>query len=69
MSGKKMRVEYFFRVLKGVADDDYQDKQLCPKGLVWKISVTPTIRTPTYSRLNTTSIDERPLVPGVPDGT
>jgi hypothetical protein len=40
MGGKKIRVEYFFRVLQGVADTYYEDKQYCPKGEYWKISLS-----------------------------
>ncbi len=41
MGGKKIRTEYFFKVLDGVADGDYQDKEFCPKGEQWKISLNP----------------------------
>ncbi len=41
MGGKKIRVEYFFKVLDGVADGDYQDKEFCPRGIFWKISLNP----------------------------
>jgi hypothetical protein len=41
ISGKKIRVEFFFKVLEGVADNDYLDKQFCPRGRLWKISLSP----------------------------
>jgi hypothetical protein len=42
MGGKKIKMEYFFQVLHGVADDynEKQFKQLCPNGKRWKISLS-----------------------------
>ncbi len=55
MGGKKIRMEYFFQVLQGVADNytKEQYRQLCPNGRQWKISSTPTTRTGARSRSNT----------------
>src|SRR6266581_8839283 len=39
MDGKKIRTEYFFRVVAGVADSFYENKEFCPKGEQWKISL------------------------------
>jgi hypothetical protein len=38
LSGRKIRVEYFFRVMESVPEAEHNDKRLCPRGLVWKIS-------------------------------
>jgi len=45
MGGKKIRTEYFFNVLDGVADGDYQDKKFCPNGKRWKISLSSDLDT------------------------
>jgi hypothetical protein len=43
IGNKRVRVEYFFKVLEGgVADGDYQDKELCPMGTLWKVSLHAT---------------------------
>lgn len=39
IDGMKVKLEYFFKVLAGVADDNYDDKRYCPKGEQWKISL------------------------------
>ncbi len=39
VGGKKVRTEYFFRVVAGVADSFYENKEFCPKGEQWKISL------------------------------
>ena len=42
VGGKKIRMEYFFKVVEGgVGDGDYQDKKFCPNGIFWKISLDP----------------------------
>ena len=41
MGDKKIRMEYFFKVLEGVADTAYEDKRYCPNGDEWKISLNP----------------------------
>jgi len=47
VGGKKVRTEYFFQVLHGVADDynEKQFKQLCPNGHYWKISLSSDLDT------------------------
>src|SRR6266567_7206084 len=41
IGGKKIRMEYFFRVVAGVADSFYENKEFCPNGERWKISLNP----------------------------
>jgi hypothetical protein len=36
--GRKIKMEYFFRVMESVPELGHEDKRLCPRGLVWKIS-------------------------------
>lgn len=39
--GFNVKVMYFFNVLEGVADDMYENRQFCPNGEIWKISLSP----------------------------
>ncbi len=44
VGGLKVKVTYFFKVMRIVSDatdsyDPYRDKKLCPNGMVWKISL------------------------------
>ncbi len=48
IGGRKVKLIYFFNVLHGVGggdQDPYQDTKNCPKGELWKISLTLTNRT------------------------
>ncbi|MEQ1525371.1 MAG: hypothetical protein ABL911_01320 [Gallionella sp.] len=58
MDGKKIRVEFSFKVLHGVADDytKEQYKKLCPKGGSWKISSILGAS----NNLTVTSVDYQP---------
>jgi hypothetical protein len=39
LGGRKIKVEHFFRVMESVPELGHEDKRLCPRGLVWKISL------------------------------